>query len=236
MSATEPGWPAADARPVVFLVDAASALERRLIDEWIARHRPESAASTNVELIPIPPTRGRRNGQLDARLEARLATSDDPLLAPVRVVWQPAQRDGVRAVRLSDLLTFGDPRDPGRLRQAWTLRRHPDRCCIVAGEPAPASELRRRWQRAGGTDVAQTTGLPEFVARQAALALERAERRLRGARYKVPRLVHEDILSRPACRGGLAQLARELGRDESKVTRDASRYLREIAASHSTYV
>jgi glycerol-3-phosphate O-acyltransferase len=236
MAATETDWPATGGRPVVFLIDAASALERRLIDDWIARRRPPDATASIVEEIPIPPSRGRRNGKLDPRLEARLATGDDPLLAPIRVAWQPAQRDGVRDVRLSDLLTFGDPRDPGRLRQMWTLRRHPDRCCIVEGDPAPASELRERWRRAGGADVAQTTGLPEFVARQAALALERAERRLRGARYKVPRLVHEDILSRPACRGGLAQVARELGRDEAKVTRDASRYLREIAASHSTYI
>src|SRR5204863_4136932 len=77
---------------------------------------------------------------------------------------------------------------------------------------------------------------PEFVVRQAALALERAERRLRGARYKVPRLVQDEILSRPACRGGIAHLARELGRPEASVTRDASRYLREIAAGHSAYV
>jgi glycerol-3-phosphate O-acyltransferase len=221
----------------VFLIDAASSLEQRLLDEWVARQRPADAPASAIEQIPIPPSRsGRRQRVLDPRLEARLATGDDPLLAPLRVSWQPAQRDGVRAVRLSDLLTFGDPRDPGRLRQVWTLQRHPDRCCIVAGEPAPASELRERWRRAGGTDKAQTTGLPEFVARQAALALERAERRLRGARYKVPRLVHEDILARPAFRGGIGQLARELGRDEAAVARDASRYLREIAASHSPYV
>jgi glycerol-3-phosphate O-acyltransferase len=158
------------------------------------------------------------------------------LLAPLRVVWHPEQRDGVRVARLSDLLTFGDPRDPSRVRQRWVLRRHPDRCEIVAGEPAPLSELRERWRRAGGTDYAETTGLPEFVTRQAALALERAERRVRGVRYKVPRLVHEDLLARPVFRGNVARLARELGRDEKSVARDASRYLREIAASHSTFV
>ncbi len=232
----EPTWPAVDGRRVVFLLDAASALERRLLEEWIDRRRPDAVGPAGFERITIPPSRNRRHARLDPRLEACLATDDDPLLAPLRVAWQPGQRDGQRAVRLSDLLTFGDPRDPGRVRQTWVLRRHPDRCCIVAGEPAPLSELRERWRRAGGTDVGQTTGLPEFVARQAALALERAERRLRGARYKVPRLVHEDILARPACRGGIARLARELGRDESSVARAAARYLREIAASHSPYV
>jgi len=206
-----------------------------MLAEWIARQQPIPGASA-FEVIPIPPTRRGRNRRVDPRLEAALATDDDPLLAPLRVAWQPAQRDGVRAVRFSDLLTFGDPRDPGRLRQAWVTRRHPDRYCIVAGEPAPASDLRERWRRAGGADVAHTTGLPEFVARQATLALERAERRVRGLRYKVPRLVHEDILARPGFRGGLARLARQLGRDDEAVAADASRYLREIAASHSPYV
>jgi glycerol-3-phosphate O-acyltransferase len=115
-------------------------------------------------------------------------------------------------------------------------RRHPERCRIVAGEPAPLSQLRERWQRACGTDAAQTTGLADFVALQATLALERAERRLRGTRYKVPRFVYEDILGRPVFRGGLARLAAQLGRSEDSVRRDAARYLREIAATHSPYV
>jgi glycerol-3-phosphate O-acyltransferase len=234
---SEPAWPVAGPRRVVFLVDAASPLERRRLEEWIARRRPEGLSADACEIIPIPPSRRRRRPrQVDPQLESCLAAGDDALLAPLRVAWQPQQRDGVRVARLSDLLTFGDPRDPGRLRQVWVLRRHPDRCCIVAGDPAPVSDLRERWRRAGGTDAGYTTGLPEFVARQATLALERAERRLRGARYKVPRLVHEDILARPAFRGGLARLARELNRPEDAVARDAARYLREIAASHSTYV
>jgi glycerol-3-phosphate O-acyltransferase len=219
---------------VVFLIDASSALERRLLRRWIDEQA--SSRDTACESIPIPPSRRRRRPAIDPRLEARLATGDDPLLTPIRVAWLPAQRDGVRAVRFSDLLTLGDPRDPGPLRQRWTLRRHADRCQVVVGEPAPVSELRRRWQQACGSDVAQTTGLAEFVARQAALALERAERRLRGARYKVPRFVYEDILSRPAFRGGLSRLAAEVGRPEDAVVRQAGGYLREIAATHSPYM
>src|SRR5581483_5705767 len=232
----EPRWPAEGGRRVVFLVDAASALERRLLERWIARAAPNGQASWDV--IPIPPSRRRRanaNG-LDPRLEASLATDGDPLLAPLRVAWFPAERGGQRAASLRDLLAFGDPRDPGRVRQARVLRRHPDRCRVVVAEPARASELRTRWQRAGGTDPTQTAGLPEYVARQAALALERAERRLRGARYKVPRLVREDIVARPAFRGGVARIARALGQPEATVAKQADRYLREIAATHSPYV
>src|SRR6058998_1476512 len=226
-------WPPADGRRVVFLLDASSGLERRFLEQWIVRARPSGVTPAGYDVVAIPPSRRRRAGRVDPRLEATLATGDDPLLAPLRVAWLPPEGDGARAARLSRLLSVGDPRDPGRLRQAQVLRRHPDRCRVVVAEPAPASELRERWRRTGGTDVGHTAGLSEFVARQAALALDRAERRLRGARYKVPRFVQEEIVARPAFRGAASRLARRLGRDEASVRREARRYLREIAASHS---
>jgi len=232
----EPTWPAANGNRVVFLIDAASGFERRLLEDWVFRAKPAHISPAQVETIRIPPSRRGRRGRLDPRLEARLATGDDPLLAPLRVSWHPGYVNGKREARLSDLVTLGDPRDPGRLRQRWVRRRYPERCRIVVGEPAPISDLRERWRRAGGADAAHTTGLAEFVVRQAVLACERAERRLRGARYKVPRFVHEDILARPAFRGGIARLARELGRPETTVAREAAKYLREIAARHSPYV
>ena len=226
-------WPDSGGRRVVFLLDASGRIEQRLLSEWIERHRP---AGVNGEMaIPIPPSRRRRRGKLDPRLEATLATGDDPLLAPLRVAWF-ADGNPAQAARLRDLVTVGDARDPGPLRQAWRLRRSPDSCRIVVGTPAPASDLRQRWQQAGGNDAAQTTGLAEYVARQATLALERAERRLRGARYKVPRFVYEDILGRPAFRGGVARIAAEVGKPEEAMQRKAAAYLREIAATHSPYV
>src|SRR6266404_2901152 len=161
--------------------------DRRLLEDWVFRAKPAHISPAQVETIRIPPSRRGRRGRLAPRLEARLATGDDPLLAPLRVSWHPGYVNGKLEARLSDLVTLGDPRDPGRLRQRWVRRRYPERCRIVVGEPAPISDLRERWRRAGGVDAAQTTGLAEFVVRQAVLACERAERRLRGARYKVPR-------------------------------------------------
>lgn len=225
---------------MVLLLDAATALERRILASWIARHRPapSDGAAAPVDVIALPPSRRRRSGRRaarpDPRMEAALAEGDDPLLAPLRVVWLLPERAGAeRSATLAQLLTSGDPRDPGPLRQRWLLRRQRDRCRIVAGEPAPLSELRERWRAAGGAGPGETSGLCDFVIRQAHLALERGERRLRGARYKVPRLVHEDILARPAFRGALARLARELGRPEEDVAREAMRDLREIAAAAS---
>jgi glycerol-3-phosphate O-acyltransferase len=235
----EPAWPTAtNGRRVVLLLDAASSLERRLLEGWIERQRPAAEPgqpAPPVDVALLPPSRGRRRSRRqrarpDPRMEAMLSQGDDPLLAPLRVVWLAGDPGGANVVTFRQLLFGGDPRDPGPLRQRWILRRRPARCRIVAGEPAPLSELRERWRAAGGLE---TSGLCDFVVRQAHLALERGERRLRGARYKVPRLVHEDILARPAFRGALARLARQLGRSEEDVAREASRDLREIAAAAS---
>ncbi len=232
----EPGWPAADGRRTIFLLDASSPFERRRLRDWIGRHAPPGLGPEGYDAIRIPPTRRRRRRRSLTALEACLASENDALLAPLRVAWLPRRRGGDRSARLSDLLRLGDPRDPDALRQRWIAHTQPDRCRIVAGEPAPISELRRRWRDAGGADVAETTGLAQFVARQAVLALERSERRLRGARYKVPRLVHEDILGSAAFRGGLHRLARRLGREPADLARRAARCLREIAATHSPFV
>jgi len=239
-----PGWPSEDPDSrIVFLVDAASRVERDLIAQWVEATRPESSAADGFELLPIPSTRRRRRkSRLDPRLEAILATAGDPLMAPLRVIWRGPLRNGHRRVRLWSLLTAGDPRDPSWLRQHWILRRDPDRCVIVAGEPATASDLRRRWTEACGIESGETEGFAEFVARKATLALERAERAIRGAQYKVPRLVHEEVLGRPAFRGGLLRMAEEAVREgdprvsPTRVEAEAARNLKEIAATHSPLV
>ncbi len=233
----EAGWPGAPGQRVVFLLDACSKYEKRLLSDWIAERRPENGASPPVETIDLPPSRRRRaRGRSDGALETVLASGEDVMLAPLRVAWDREKVDGVRENPVKELLTVGDPRDPGRLRQRWIHRRAPHLCNVVPGEPATAGELRERWRHQSGADVTHTASLAEFVERQAALALERAERRLRGQKYKVPKLVREDILARASFRAGIAKLARDLGQPEKKLAKRAERYLREIAATHSPHV
>jgi glycerol-3-phosphate O-acyltransferase len=229
----EPDWPEqASGRTAVFLLDASSPLERSILEAWVARHCPEDGGG---RMIALPASRRPGSGELDPTLEATLATDEEALLSPLRIAWLPPSRDGVRAVRLSDLLTLGDPRDPGPLRQRWLLRRHVDRCRIVAADGATIGELRQRWRRSMDDAAAITGGFAEFVARQAQLALERAERRIRGARYKVPKLVQQEILSRPAFRGELSHIARVEERSEAAIEQEAAADLKEIAATHSPF-
>jgi glycerol-3-phosphate O-acyltransferase len=196
-----------------------------------AERSSQRPGSSQRLAIAIPASR-RRRGEIGLDLEAALAAPDDATFAPLRVVWMAPTRQGVRAARWSDLLWLGDPRDPDRVREHLILRLAPQRCRIVAAEPARASELRERWRRNTVAESSATLGFAPFVVRQAHLALERAERRLRGARYKIPRFVREEILARPAFRGEIALLAGRLGRTPGDVLREAEADLREIAAAH----
>lgn len=251
-----PEWPDVPAgRRIVFLVESASRVERRLIDAWITANRPEEStpAAYEVVQIPCPRRRGRsrwrRKPQTpEPALEAALATGGDPLLAPLRVVWLAPLRNGSREASFLELLLTGDPRDPNWLRQAVVARREPDRCLLIAGEPAFASNLRARWTTTCGFDQTETIGFAEFVRQKATLALERAERRVRGARYKVPRLVHEEILGRPSFRGEIQRIAQKFAtgarksragdprRSLAALTAQAAADLNEIAATHSPLV
>ena len=222
------------ARRVIYLLDAHRRVEARMLHDWIAT-QPRDTSGGGALSVALSGERGRGSRRASASdLSDCLATEDDPLLVPLRVAWLSSEDTGFGG--LYRLLFFGDPHDPGPLRKRWIRRMRPESVRVIVGDPATLSELRGRWQRLGGTDRAETSGLAEFVARQAALALDRAERRIRGMRYKVPRFVAEEILDRASFRGGLTRLAWETGRELPDVTRRAARYLREIAATHSPYV
>ncbi|MBT8165418.1 MAG: glycerol-3-phosphate 1-O-acyltransferase [Acidimicrobiia bacterium] len=225
----EPAWPDSQGRAVAFLIDTSNRLEQDLIRDWIERTQP---FHSYVETAEIPPSRRhRRHRRLSPVLRATLGRTDDPLLVPLRVVWLAGDRGGVRRVRLSDLIMTGDPRDPDPIRARWIRARHPDRVRLVAGISAPLSTLRAEW-----AEQARLEDFTEFVAHRAWLALERAERNLRGNRYKVPKFVQEDIVSRHE----FQQKVIDIGRSENKsgewALRKSNRYVKEIAATHSPIV
>ncbi len=217
--------------PRVFLVDGDS-FDRWMIERWIEEHHP----GAKPELIRIPSTRAWDAGRLGPELGDRLKRGDDPVLTPIRVCWLPPKLEGERSVRVYDLLTLGNPRAPGFIGKRVIHGRHPDRCPVVEAEAASASSLRERWIKQGGDKDPALDSFALFVLRQAALALERAERPLRGARYKVPRFVRQEIISHREFRAGIPALSTATGLSPERVTGRARYYLGEIAARVSPYV
>jgi glycerol-3-phosphate O-acyltransferase len=194
-------WPASGPVLVVALD------ERETVEEWVDRARP---SGDPVEVVSPG----------DPRLAEALSQADgDPWVAPVGVVRVPAEGEAGVVGRLLGTLPLPGPLR-GRIDTAENRR-------VVAAEPARVSELRRRWNDAGGDSFAA------FVNRQAVLAFARAERQLLGAQHKVPRLVSEDLTSSRRFRQGVAKLAQELGKAEADVFAEAARYLGEMVASQS---
>jgi glycerol-3-phosphate O-acyltransferase len=196
----------------VVLAQAATPTEARLIRERLA-------AAGGARLSPV---------SLAARLpRSVLDGGDDVRLVPVRVAWLPPERPGGRAAALTDILTGQDPYHPNERQQRRILARQPGRAVVLAGEPATLGALRQRW-----ADTADGDEFGAYVARRAALALDRAEYRLRGPRYKTPSLVKEEILSSGRFRAGLARVRREPGADPPTLAQ-AGQILDELAAGWS---
>ncbi len=163
--------------------------------------------------------------------EACLGDMDpDTVLAPARVVWlPPSRKSGDRRVILADVMALTNPWRPPGLMQSRIARRSPDRMQVVSGKPATVADLRARYD----AGVASGEPFEDFVRVQATLSAERAERRVVGDRYKVPRLVAEQIGSSARFRREAAALARRLGRPEAAVTREATDKLSSFVATQS---
>ncbi len=226
MPANWPDLPDSGGLPIFLLAETASKLESEIIRSW-AKAQSVPPAS----ILEVPSSRRRFGGRgISPRLEARLTRGDDPLVVPVRVAWTVPERDGRRAVRPMDMITsLGDPRDPDPIRQRWIHRNHPDRCEIVVGTAGQASEVVAMWRNSQ-----EASRLGQFTVHMAWLILERAERQLRGNRYKVAKFVPEAITRQGDYLDGISRLAEEADWPFELVAARSRRYLREIAARHST--
>ena len=211
-------WPDAAAGAVAFLLDVRDDFEGDLLRDWVESRRPE----TNVpySCLELPDTQG---GDWTTAWDH----GDDVWMQPLRIAWlPPARKAGSRSLR--DLF-YGRVTAPGKLRRRWLAKHRPERLAYVVGDGAYLGELRERY--AGGASGDNT--LPDFVAGQAMIALERSERTLRGARYKVPRILRSEVFANTDFQNRIAAIAQQLDRTVSEVREQAARYLREMAATQT---
>jgi glycerol-3-phosphate O-acyltransferase len=205
-----------EADDVLLLIRARSATEQRLLDDWIRREHPSA---------PVVALK-------DPELADRLVTFGDPEVIPVRVTWVPRERDGDRRMRVGDLLALTNPRRPPARLQPRIADREPDRVHVVAGEGARVSALRRRFRAHTGSG-GSAQAFASFVAGQAVIACDRADRAIIGDRYKVPRLVAEQITASAAFRTEIDRLAEREGRPVEAVMAEATADLKELASVQS---
>ena len=210
---------------VVYLLDAGSDFEAEMLEKWAS-----SAAEGEPRFVRLQSSRRARGGNSQA-LQKVLASENDPYLIPLRVVWLAPGKDGNRSVGWADAFKPGDPRDPKGIRARLIRALRPGRVRLTAAPGARVSELTEDYAVNGGME-----GLGAFVTRRAWRVLDRAERRLHGNRYKIPRFVPETILARREFIEAVEDYAREHDEDADEAIDRADSYLREIAATHSPYV
>lgn len=228
-----PTWPAEPGVRIVFLVDCRTATERQFIERWVAQTKPAGTEMSQVSYLDLP----KRLEELKPFTQALAPHLSDTatVLAPVRIAWLPRELQGERIARLSDLLMLRNPRKPREKMQARILQTEPERCRLVAAQPASVANLNDRAKAASDADISDAEGFAGFVVRQAQLALERAEYRLIGRRYKMPRLVREQIAASKRFRDGVREQAQRLKRTEQSVHTEALGYLQELRTAHSPF-
>jgi glycerol-3-phosphate O-acyltransferase len=183
-----------------------------------------------VDTVRITSSRRGKGGDREG-LAVALSASDDPFLIPLRVVWLAPLKNARRVASWWDVLRPGDARDPRGLRARWIRMARPGRVRLIAATGEHASAMAEDYQVSGQVDP-----LTSYVTRRAWLVLDRAERKLVGNRYKVPRFVHEAILSRREFLESVDAAAAETSTAPAVAREKAEQYLREIAATHSPYV
>ncbi len=216
-------WPESSGG-VIFLLDAENRRDQQLLEYWIAQHAPEGIAATSV-LVDLADD---RKPIVTKPLSDAVQQLPDAIVAPLRVSWTQSAKAIDSGPRLIDLLRGGE-RKPGRLRARQVLRRDPDRVHLVAGSPGSILEMADRFQRKTGlVGGDHPTDLAVFIARQAAIVLDMAERRLQGGRYKVPRYVAQSLRKNKEFNDRLDAIATERGISREALTAEVNEYFKEM--------
>ena len=216
-------WPDIEAGRVVFLLDVRDDFEAGLLRDWVESRAPEPESGLRHTFVKL--TRGRGSDLL-AELPEQTGTI---WMQPLRIAWLPAPRAAGRG-SLQDLF-YGRITEPGKARRRWLAKHRSERLAYIAGDGAFLNDLRERFAgEAVGDDQ-----LAEFIAGQALIALERSERNVRGARYKLPRILPGEVFADTEFQNLIANVAQQRDRSVPDVLEQADRYLREMAATQTPF-
>jgi glycerol-3-phosphate O-acyltransferase len=227
-------WPNRGSQQVLFILDARNGFEQDLLKQWIHHHTPSGRDEFKTPQVCLALGDDRKRFD-SAQLVIALALPDDTLVAPLRVAWLPSADDIDSGPRLRNLV-FGDPRHPSARRGRKILDKSPERMHLISGKPDTVANLHKRFEQHHSVDDEEDQReFAHFVARQAALVLDMAERRLQGGRYKVPRHVAETLMANPAYNAAVEELARDTGTAKAELMKEAAQYMDEMVSRPSTF-
>ena len=217
---------------VLFILDASHRIEESLLRDWLAA-QPGTAGYVEASgqvVVPI----ARSPEEFPTQTLARsLDISPETLIVPLRVIWLSSIDAKNSVPRWRDLV-WGNPRRPGVKRARRILKKNPERAQCIVARSATLDELRQRYSSRRG-ETPDNSQLAEFVAGQAGLALDIAERRLQGSRYKVPRRVARNLGSSVRFKTELQQLSVELDKPVEALRAESAVIMKELIATPRTF-
>lgn len=230
-------WPSDKTSKLLFLIDAGTNEERDFLKKWLDQSKPDAASILTKNNLAFLSSRGRDDTPSHDDLEKQVIYGEDRLFVPVRIAWLTDDRAGRRGPRLKDFV-FRQSSGPGVMQRKWLLNRTPDKVMPIAGKPATLEEMKRRYATKVGLppneDVDQTK-FADYVARQAILALEQAERSVNGAHQKLPYFVSRTLQSRKGFQDDIAEIGKEQNQTPEEALAEAGEYLKELVALPSEF-
>jgi len=223
-------WPETISGPLVFIVDSINRTEKHLLEDAIRKNQPKGATYHVVhrQLRNVKDRNQRSNTQL---LELT-KSNDNPYFVPVRVCWQMRAPRDIQGISLRDLIT-GNRDYPGWFQQRLRLRKGGDSHSITVGNGATLEQLKascaNHERKHGGTE-----NLVKFIDRSAFLALEKIERQTKGARYKIPQLLTDEVIRKPTVIKALTEISESTGRSMDSLIKEAKLCLNEMSAKPTT--
>lgn len=215
---------------LVLLLDTQTRIEKKLIDEYIQDELPENVFVSVLELSLREENASQFNVDAIAHL---IDESVEQYYIPLRVVWTvPNSETRLKRATILDVL-FAGRYNPGKfqqyLLQKKLLKSKDSKPYVVAaGKGASLNELKDACEKSS-----VEMSLARFICRSAFLALEQQERMLKGARYKIPRMVAVEVLRNPELKKTLEDISKGSGKSLAEVEKDAENCLKEMAATPS---
>jgi glycerol-3-phosphate O-acyltransferase len=225
-------WPDGDHPQVLFILDTCNRFEQDLLKGWIDHHRQPERTAPQTVCIDLSDD----HRSIDSMLLVNALTPPvDTVVAPLRIAWLPSQNSIHSGPRLRDLI-FGDPRHPSPRRGRKILKTAPQRMHLLSGKPDSVANLHARFELHHKLDNNDTQrNFADFVARQASVVLDLAERRLQGGRYKVPRHVSANLMASSSYNDALDKLSVDSGIAKAQLVKEAKGYLDEMVSRPSMF-
>lgn len=212
---------------LAFILDAGHDIEQKLLERALTELCDQQGFDGRVDTFIVSISRNPENVDTTNLLPLTELDSDTWVI-PLRVVWLPPKKIKNRLMPvLRSRLAGGNL--PNRTKASQIVERSPHRTLVAFGEGASLGELRQRATEAAAGDD-RGLDLAGFIAGQATLTLDIAAREITGGRYKVPRLVAENIKASPLFKQTLKSISKESKRSVKDILTEVDEIMDEMVA------